>query len=466
MQNLKIPPLLWWLILFLLTLPLWFIFMNPFHDWGDDFAQYLLQARKFSGNSSAISFDATGYAPSLKGWLFSVLLIPAVAAFPLHEIMASKVIVTAFATASVFPLYLIAIRRLHCSPLTAISVCGCYLFNYQSLLIKDQILPEFAFIFTSALALWLASSSNAKQVISGLTLALLNVGIKSSGWVLFLLLLVWSYRNGIISNRVRRFMILIIAIVIAGTFLVLPSSSGVFWYLQQTISGFSFHTCVEHLSIYYHTIPKFFEMEIPMWMNHLIFLIFLTGWLGEFIYGNRSFMNNKAGFSGYLIAFQLLYLLMLTVYPYAGEPFRFLFPLLPFSLLSSLAFYNRLLVRTSFHPAVGIVTLLLMLTTLPGIKKTMTMQQDYGPFRSENRALFQFLKSQADFPGAWCTTKPFAFTYFTGLPFIPISVHASPGSRWVIPSGNQHRLVLPPQRVQVYSNSQWIVFDEEKPVSR
>lgn len=459
MQNLKISQSLWWLFLFLLTVPLWFIFVNPYHDWGDDFAQYLLQAR----NASSLTFGSTAYAPSVKGWLFSVLLRPAVIWFPSNEILAAKVIVTALAAASVFPIYFLVTRRLLCNSLTAIALCGFYVFNFQSLLIKDQIVPEFAFILTSALAICLTSSLNSRHVVLGVAIALLTVGIKSSGWVLFSVLLVVAFRKGVVSKFQWWIFLLLACITLAVAFYFLPSQSGAVWYIQQTLTRFSFQTIVNHASIYYHTIPKFFEMELPMWMNNMIFLFFLAGWLGATIRSIRNYFDGKSDLLDTITAFQLLYLLMLLCYPYAGEPFRFLFPLLPFALLSCVSFYNRLLLHSGLQNWLGIALFFVMLTNLSGVQKAMKMRPDYGPFQSQNIQLFQFLKSHPESPATRCSEKPFAFTYFTGLLFVPISEKVPSGSRWVISRGSGTDIVHPDNMVEVYSNSQWRVFDEQNP---
>lgn len=460
MQNLKIPPGLWWLFLFLLTIPLWFIFVNPYHDWGDDFAQYLLQAR----NSSSLLMQTSGYAPTIKGWFFSMLLVPAVIWFPANEIMAAKVIITAFAVASVFPLYFLATRRLQCNSLTAISICGFYIFNYQSLLIKDQIVPEFAFIFTSALAICLASSLKSNRVIAGLALALIAIGIKSSGWVLFAVLLVDILRRRVIGKSQMWILLLLTFISLAGIFYFLPTQSGTAWYIQQTYSRFTIQTVVHQTSVYYHTIPKFFEMEIPMWMNKFIFVTFFIGWLGGTITGISSYIKGKTDLLSMLTAFQLLYLMMLLIYPYSGEPFRFLFPLLPFALLTSVSFYNRCMLQSTLHQFLGVAVFCFMLTTLPGIQKVLNIKPEYGPFQSENQELFQFLKLHPYSPAARCSEKPFAFTYFTGLPFLPVSEKVPRGSRWVISTSSEIDFPLPVNKVEVYANSQWRVFDEQNPV--
>ncbi|MBK7970070.1 MAG: hypothetical protein IPK08_14645 [Bacteroidetes bacterium] len=68
----------WDVLVLILLLPLIAINFNGFHDAGDDFAQYLLQAKWLTGNQQAWNPDHTGnYSPGIKGWLFSVLLIPA-----------------------------------------------------------------------------------------------------------------------------------------------------------------------------------------------------------------------------------------------------------------------------------------------------------------------------------------------------------------------------------------------------
>ena len=235
------------LVLIALLLPLFFINVKDSHDWGDDFAQYLLQAENMVEGKPQLE---TGYVYDKR---FPVVAPPAYpAGFPLllapvyatqgHSIWHYELLITFFLF--LFCLLMGAYFRREFSAAAAILMVLLFAWNEWTLYFKTNILSDlpFAFFLLASTVAYITLEGRRAVLVTGL-LAGYMLLLRGAG-IVFLAAVGLHAAIRWIRKKDKQSMIsalLLMAIALASSFAVnrlfqIPSS-GFFGFYGEAFSG-------------------------------------------------------------------------------------------------------------------------------------------------------------------------------------------------------------------------------------
>src|SRR6266540_2607994 len=139
------------------------------HQWGDDFAWYILQAKsiwagttnEFIQQSAFTNDQSTTYVgPLAYPWGYPLILIPSYAIKGIHP-LALKIPALFFYAGFLVCLYLLLKARL--TEAESLLIVGLFAFNPLLLQFLDQILSDIPFLFFSTLSLWLITKKGRRS---------------------------------------------------------------------------------------------------------------------------------------------------------------------------------------------------------------------------------------------------------------------------------------------------------------
>lgn len=445
------------------------------HNWGDDFAIYLLQAESLVRGTLAHFNEQTRitvtYSSTPMGngpWGFPFLLAPVVAAFG-RNLMLLKVpgVLCFLGFLAVFHAY----ARRYLSPFFAWLGLALFAFNPTLLGFLDQLLSDVPFLFVSTAALALASRerSGALPLTLGFTAAML---LRSSGALLPLSYAVASVsrdpRNPATWKRAILPGALAALAYLAITF-PLPSAEGTYLAISGglDLAGFAARL-VSYLFLFgyffgFSGLPSlgFSAASSPgSWAVTLLAM-----------YGLGKGRDTHRVALGYLF----FSLLLLAAFPFWGG-IRYLFPLLPILMVGLLSGLELCLRRIAsprlpkiFAPAaVATVLYFFAQSTADLAQKRAAPEDPGGPYGAASQDLYAFLRSRVPPGDIVAFFKPRALRLQTGLNAINAGdcehlAHA----RWLV----IHRRETDPQQIspetaqrcrrrfdQILRNETYIVF--------
>jgi hypothetical protein len=431
------------------------------HDWGDDFAQYILQARSVTDGSTSefikmnrFTVEQSTYpmGPVAYPWGFPVLLAP------VYALLGFNVLALKAVGAVCFLLFLVVLwigsRRTHANVWRLI-LLGLFALNPTILGFVDHIGADIPFLLASTAAVVLIGRIvvDRQRLISPLTDQLLLGAVVASAFlirlngVLLLVTLAFTQLMAILTAasrpdvsareralgagrrvwdemfRSRRTTILsvspyvcFIGIVVVWRFL-LPDG-GV--SAQRTLFGNISIDAVQSNINLYIDIPAEFFGGFP----HAIVLYGATLALG--------FAGVIARYRSdyHVIAYVALTLLMFLVWP-ATAGIRYLIPVLPFYVSFVLSTMERY--SNSVHPArilrqgmcAGSIALVLLYFTADAARGAATNLAQHrtrlsGPFTDTSRSMFTYIRDHTEADSVIVFFKPRAMTLMTGRPSLKL----------------------------------------------
>ncbi len=402
-------------LILLCLFPLVFFRVNNFHDWGDDFAQYLLQSKFLAGLIQQMPVaDLAGYGPSVKGILFSVLLIP-VTFFESQTLLAGKTFISLTLIAS--GLFTYRYFRISFGIVPSLLVTLFFAYNIHVIRLKDQILPDLLFTGIIMLILHEYSKRDLKKLPIMILLVLLTYGLRSAALAVILAMMVseWPAKWSMTHPGYRKKMVLLavsgMVVIHAAEYLTGSVDTTVAWYTAITLSQLSFATLADNWHAYYDAFCILFEQEIPAFWNLVLRWMIITGFLAGYLI--RFF--NQRGMAEY---FLLFYVSMLVVYPYPGEPVRFLVPLIPLILFYLLSCVSMITKTPQFSVVVA------LLITISQVKTSwieMNKVPVYATAAKPATLMFEQVRTQTLHSDTLATAKPWAMAYFTGRKTVHLS---------------------------------------------
>src|SRR6266540_5649347 len=141
------------------------------HQWGDDFAWYILQAKsiwngttnEFIQQSAFTNDQSTTYVgPLAYPWGYPLILTPAYAMKGINP-LALKIPALFFFVGFLVCLYLLLKARL--TEAESLLLVGLFAFNPMLLQFLDQILSDIPFLFFSTLSLWLIIKNQRRTIL-------------------------------------------------------------------------------------------------------------------------------------------------------------------------------------------------------------------------------------------------------------------------------------------------------------
>ena len=303
------------------------------HEWGDDWAWYVLQAKSvlngtvgdFIESSAFTNNESTTYVgPLAYPWGYPLVLIPAYAVRGIHPLVLKLPGLLLYG-GFLISLYLLMRNRL--TEMESLLIVALFAFNPLMFQFVDQILSDIPFLFFSTLSLWLMTKvgrpSIPRNIAIGVSIFLV-VFIRTTGILLLGSFLVVEFYTLIIHRKDRqtvKTLLLDTGIVLASFTLLFMISSYLFpsggeSYLAQ-YAGMTLETIREFAASYFNVYSLFFGMEAGWkYLYYLLVIFFLIG-AGKHWRQDLLFLIFFASWMAVHIG-----------YPYWQGP-RYIFPLLP-----------------------------------------------------------------------------------------------------------------------------------------
>lgn len=411
------------LFLVICLLPIIFLNINSKHDWGDDFAQYLDQAKHIVSNEKQIEpkmLDSENYAPLERGEGFSLIISPIYYVFG-NNIKAFIY----FISISVFLIGIVLFSLFHKrfpnkkEALIPFLLVIPVLYNYHTLQLKMEILPIFPFMLLLYFGFWILDKNNKMistymlPFVIGLLISVWNMGLVF--FAIVLIDLIYSLIKTFSFQKLKQF-ILTLTIPILSYFIIKQVVSGGFstqnfmWYSNIFISENIFQIFQNNLIYYLNIFKQIFEQEIWGWANILIkdFAIVF------FAIGIFNKLKSKIEL---LDVFFILYLFVLLLYPYQQAGFRFLLPIFPITLIYIVEGIFSVLIKINISKEKLVMYFLLVVIFSNAINiKNIIINHDskiIGPNSLEAQEAFIALKQLVPENEIVCFAKPLALHFYT-----------------------------------------------------
>ena len=390
-------------------LPLFFLNVKDSHDWGDDFAQYLMQAENvvkgIPQTQTQYVFDERfpPVAPPAYPMGFPLLLAPVYAVWG-HSIYHYDLLITAvlFLLCLLMALYF----RRHFSAGTSLVLVLLFAYSYWTLDFKTNILSDlpFALLFLLAVMLYRRRETPANAVLTGLAAGALLL-FRGAG-ILFpiavFLHAAWLFRvrrSAPERKRIASHAVIIGALAFATPLLVnrlfgVPTEGFLSFY-GRAAAGSTGDTLLQNLNYYVEVYKAFFQAPVDTWTfaptvaASAALVLLLAGMLVSFLRHRR-----------FDVLLTALYIVLFLVYPYGAGGFRFILPLVPFLFVYMGRGMNALLHGAGLPVKTAgiVITLSLILLYRPGVQRVIDGRGALpdGPQQPAAQELFAYL-------GAHCT---------------------------------------------------------------
>jgi hypothetical protein len=389
-------------VLIVCLLPLLYINVKDSHDWGDDFAQYLIQARNIveqkpqTENGLIFTADKPLYAIEAYPVGFPLLLAPVYYLFQL-QLPPYFILISLILIATGFICYEFFSKQENAIVAFLITMLFCY--NPLVIDLKKQILSEIPFTCLLMVSLLWPLTNNYKKRFSWLITGMIFVfliSIRLIGIIALLAYILFELNKAIRSHSDRVKDISKLSLSVFTTVSLFFILNGLLFPIRPLslfkfyIDALNSHEVYPGINFdYYFSVLKnffpFFGISLsPVWL-----VIAFTGWLIRFI----KFRT----LSEYFFP---LYLLVIIFYPYARGGYRFLIPLLPLLIFYLYYFFNWFFYwfgkkQHKVTPVLLSVVLAGYILPLYGIIKNREARED-GPQEIKAVEMFDFLRKFPD----------------------------------------------------------------------
>lgn len=399
------------------------------HEWGDDFASYIMQAqsiwdgttRQFVQHNAFTIFESSNQiGPVAYPWGYPLILTPVYALKGIHP-LALKLPGLFFYGGFLGCLYLLVRTRL--TQMESLLVVSVFAFNPLLLDFLDQVLSDIPFLFFSTLALLLMTSHRERSIFEHIALGFsiaCAFFIRTTGILLLGSFLVakivtaWSHRQDkeLLKRYVKD------AVVVASTFgflwilyAVLFPGGGESYFAQYR--DFKISAAISFINGYFQLFSSFFgENQIWRVLNYAFFLFFLIG----------AWKQRRWDFV--FVIFFVIWMLLLITWPSWQGP-RFIFPLLPVfiyfifqgmkSILEKLPkTYERVGQWTFYGFWSLIVIVFLFNSSMKAYINVTTGRSINGPFDSYSREVYSYIQEKTPANSIIIFFKPRLMRLMTG----------------------------------------------------
>ena len=303
------------------------------HEWGDDFASYIMQAKSIvdgtmfefvEHNSLTIFQSSIQIGPVAYPWGYPLILTPAYIIKGINP-LALKLPGLFFYAGFLVCLYLLLTPRL--TRTESVLLVAVFAFNPLLIQFLDQILSDIPFLFFSTLSLLLITKENKRIFIDHMLIGasiFFTAFIRTTGVVLLGVFLIIELHR-LITNRQNRDVfreIVLSATVTCGVFaalwviniLLFPGGSES--YFAQ-YAGINFETIRTAMRAYFNVFSLFFGNSTGWKYLYYVLVIF-------FLLGVWHKRRDEPAF----IVFFIVWILVHSTWP-LWQGARFIFPLLP-----------------------------------------------------------------------------------------------------------------------------------------
>ena len=396
------------------------------HEWGDDFASYIMQAQSIlNGNTNefiehntfTIFESSVQIGPVAYPWGYPLALTPILALKGVHA-LALKLPGLFFFAGFLVCLYLLIETRF--TRIESLLLVSLFAFNPTLVRFFDYITSDIPFLFTSVLVLLLITKPAKKhgvrsQIYLGVVI-FIAFFFRTTGIILLAAFLVYQAlrflregdkRRNIILNTVIVVTVFVILWIISS--IIFPNGQGS--YLQQ-LAGFTLETLQGNIHNCFYVFVEFFGAK-PAW-TYFYYMLVLFSLIGAWTRRNTDQI---------LIIFFSLYLAIMFVWP-EWQGIRFIFPLLPlFVYFTFQGIQTAIGLLPEIYRPVGKVVNFTLWLVIIGIFLINSGTQAYatlkdgrkinGPFDSFSDEMYEFIKTETPPESVIVFFKPRALRLFT-----------------------------------------------------
>ena len=457
------------------------------HQWGDDFAWYILQAKsiwngttnEFIQQSAFTNDQSTTYVgPLAYPWGYPLILIPSYAIKGIHP-LALKIPALFFYAGFLVCLYLLMKARLsHAESLLLVSL---FAFNPLLLQFLDQILSDIPYLFFSTLSLWLITKegkrSAQQNILIGVSIFLVTF-LRATGILLLGCFLIVEFFRLLNHRRDWEAVKQIVwdSFVVCVSFILLWGLNSILFpsgrdsYLSQ-YAGLSVETVRNSVVAYFNVYSLFFGEAIGWrYLCYVLVVFFLIGawnhWKEELFF----------------LLFFGLWMIVHIAYPY-WQGLRYIFPLLPIFIyftFQGMKFviqqlpekYTQAGYRTlySFWSLIAIVFLF-----NSSLNAYINLQHDRainGPFDQYSKEVYKYIREDTPANSVIIFFKPRVMVLMTDHPTI-MSTECGrmlKGDYLVLSRKVGRNQQIPPEEIdachlpldEVLKNSRFVVYEIQK----
>jgi 4-amino-4-deoxy-L-arabinose transferase-like glycosyltransferase len=450
------------------------------HEWGDDFASYIMQAesiwngttRQFIQHNSSTIFESSNQiGPIAYPWGYPLILMPVYALKGIHP-LALKLPGLFFYAGFLACLYLLMKTRLGQTE-SLLIVC---LFAFDPLLVRflDQILSDIPFLFFSTLTLFFMQSrrplTNRLLVLIGILISLAYF-IRTTGVLLlasFIAVKILEAFNErtTVSRNIKE--VLVVCVIFGLLFLLslLLFPQGETSHLLR-FQEFNIARALRFTGSYFAVFGSFFG-EGVVWQ--IIYYVLLVCFLiGAWAYRKQDLL---------FIVFFALWMILLIVWPAWQGP-RLIFPLLPIFIYFAFQGINVLLGRLSdpftatgrwlFYGFWSLMILIFLFTS--SRNAYINLKNDRlinGPFDPYSQEVYRYIKERTPADSMIIFFKPRVMRMMTDHDSI-MSTECDrilKGDYLVLSKKVGENQQIPPEEIgacglpleQVFSNNRFVIY--------
>jgi len=457
------------------------------HEWGDDWAWYVLQAQsilngttaEFMQTSAFTNTESTTYVgPLAYPWGYPLILTPPLAIKGINP-LALKIPALFFFAGFLVCLYLLFRDRL--TETESLLLVGLFAFNPPLLQFLDQILSDIPFLFFFTLSLWLITKrgrhSVQRNILIGVSIFLVTF-LRATGILLLGCFLIVEFFR-LLGNRrdwsiIKQ--IVLDSLIVCVSFILLWIANSILFpsggesYLSQ-YAGLSVETVRNMAVAYFYAYASFFG-EATGWkyLYYVLVVFFLIGvwkrWREE----------------PFFLLFFGLWMIVHIAYPYWQGP-RYIFPLLPifvyFTFQGLKSVVERLpqkyvpVGRRAVYGFWALIALAFLFTS--SLNAYVNLQNERainGPFDPYSKEVYQYIREDTPANSVVIFFKPRVMRLMTGHNTI-MSTECDrmlKGDYLVLSRKVGRNLQIPPEEIdacslplnQVLKNSRFIVYQIQK----
>jgi hypothetical protein len=403
-----------YLITALICLPVFFINIKSSHDWGDDFAQYILQAKNIV---NGLPQQQTGYlynpeflelGPPTSPVGFPLLLAPMYAIFG-NSIEHFNLYISLFLFS--FALLMFRFLNKHYSVLISIILVAAFVYNPYTLKFKTEIMSDIPFSLLLLGCIMMYQNEKPFTYIKSILLMLcigFLISIRNIG-IVFLFALVLDSLINLYCNRNRykqkefnyKNVLTLVVIALGGLSIYVLLNKVIFKASGEGIFAYSYLLDFERL--WY-----FIRLNLSNYMLEL--RAFLAGWYdyepGQFI----GFLSGSMLFTfvvlgmikkltekiDFMTIFTVVYLTAIVVYPFTKAGFRLLLPLIPYLLFYCVQGISSINIKSGLKPNMLAIMLaaVLLLSYQKGLSNIFVNEKKVlqGPLDGSGKEAFYYVK--------------------------------------------------------------------------
>jgi 4-amino-4-deoxy-L-arabinose transferase-like glycosyltransferase len=457
------------------------------HEWGDDFASYIMQAKSILNgksqefvehNAFTIFKSSSQIGPVAYPWGYPLILAP-MYAIKGNSPLALKLPGLFFFAGFLVCLYLLTKKGL--TRTESLMLVSLFAFNPMLVDFLDQILSDIPFLFFSTLALLLMTNKNERRTSDYLLLGGVIASaffIRATGILLLTSFLaiesarVWFHRANRESVRMTLWNVLIVCVTFGllwSAYALLFPGGGESYFAQY--QAFQIETIPGFISEYFQLFSLFFGgATIWKYLYYILFIFFLMGlWIRR---------KEEPVF----IIFFSLWMILLITWPY-WQGTRFIFPLLPiliyFTFQGMKTAINKLpekyqrIGQGTFHGFwLLIAGIFLFSSATRAYNNVQSGRNINGPFDPVSREVYSYIKEETPSDSILIFFKPRAMRLMTDHNTLMINQCEGllMGDYIVLSKKVGENNQIPPERIDscnlplanVFENRRFIIYEIQK----